>query len=173
MRSRTHEPSEQPNRRTNGQKRIVINRPQSVDTEPPHRARVIVMARWLVAIRWIAGIVFVVFGAGKFVNHASELASFRHYALPAPGVFVYVIGALEVAGGLALPSSRLVRITALVLATDMVGAIIVSGIGQGEIISLTLAPALLVAMIFVLCAGAAIDPRRVSSSGRPSGAVGA
>ena len=28
---------------------------------------------------------FVVFGAGKYVDHASELASFRAYGLPAPG----------------------------------------------------------------------------------------
>jgi uncharacterized membrane protein YphA (DoxX/SURF4 family) len=45
------------------------------------------------------------------------------------------------------------RLAALVLAGDMVGAIIVSGIKQGEPISLTLAPALLVVMLAVLAAG--------------------
>jgi len=95
-------------------------------------------------------IVFVVFGAGKFVNHASELASFRLYDLPAPDVFVYAIGALELAGGLLLLAGRWVRPVALLLAGDMVGAIVVSGIGRGEIISLTLAPALLLAMLFLL-----------------------
>ena len=45
---------------------------------------------------------------------------------------------------------RFLRPTALVLAGDMVGAIVVSGLARGEIISLTLAPALLVAMIFQL-----------------------
>jgi hypothetical protein len=39
---------------------------------------------WATAVRCAAAIVFVVFGAGKFVNHASKLASFRRYALPAP-----------------------------------------------------------------------------------------
>ena len=106
--------------------------------------------RWTAAIRWSAGAVFVAFGAGKFVNHASELASFRHYALPAPEVFVYAIGALEIVGGLLLASGRLVRLAALALAGDMVGAIVVSGIGRGEDISLSLAPALLVAMIFLV-----------------------
>ena len=101
-------------------------------------------------VRWSAAIVFVVFGAGKFVNHASELASFRHYALPAPEVFVYVIGMLELVGGLLLGSGRLVKLAALALAGDMVGAIVVSGIGRGEAISLTLAPALLVAMVFLI-----------------------
>ena len=111
--------------------------------------------RWATAIRWAAAVVFVVFGAGKFVNHASELASFRRYALPAPGAFVYLIGVLEIVGGVLLASAVLVRLAALALAVDMVGAIVVSGLGRGEDISLTLAPALLVAMIFLILVGAA------------------
>lgn len=102
------------------------------------------------AIRWAAGIVFVVFGAGKFVNHASELASFRQYAVPAPAVFVYVIGVLEIVGGLLLASGVLLRLAALALAGDMVGAIVLSGLGRGEDISLTLAPVLLLAMLFLI-----------------------
>lgn len=113
-----------------------------------------VTLRSALAIRRTAAIVFVIFGAGKFVNHGSELASFRHYGLPLAGVFVYVIGVLEIAGGLLLARGLLVRAAALVLAGDMVGAIVVSGIGQGEAISLTLAPALLVGMIFLLRTGA-------------------
>jgi uncharacterized membrane protein YphA (DoxX/SURF4 family) len=102
------------------------------------------------AVRWAAAIVFVVFGAGKFVNHASELASFRTYALPAPDVFVYFIGVLEITGGLLLAAGLLVRLAAVALAGDMVGAIVVSGLVQGEFISLTLAPALLVAMLVLI-----------------------
>lgn len=117
-----------------------------------------VAPRWVVATRWAAAIVFVVFGAGKFVNHASELASFRHYGLPSASTFAYVIGVVEIAGGLLLARGVFVRAAALVLAVDMVGAIIVSGIAQGEALSLTLAPALLVAMIFLWRASAA-DPR--------------
>ncbi len=101
-------------------------------------------------VRWAAAIVFVLFGAGKFVNHASELASFRHYALPAPEIFVSAIGALEVVGGLLLASGRRVRLAAVALAGDMVGAIVVSGLAQGEILSVTLAPLLLLAMIFLI-----------------------
>jgi uncharacterized membrane protein YphA (DoxX/SURF4 family) len=104
----------------------------------------------VIAVRWAAAIVFVVFGAGKFVNHASELASFRQYAVPAPDAFVYVIGVLEIVGGLLLASGVLVRLAALALAGDMVGAIVVSGLGRGEDLSLTLAPALLVVMIFLI-----------------------
>ena len=90
---------------------------------------------------------FVVFGLGKFVNHAAELTSFRSYGLPVPGLLVIAIGVIELVGGALLISGRLLGPTALVLAGDMIGAIVVSGVAKGEIISLTLAPALLVAMI--------------------------
>jgi uncharacterized membrane protein YphA (DoxX/SURF4 family) len=106
--------------------------------------------RWAIAIRWTAAIVFVVFGVGKFANHASELSSFRNYGLPLPNTFTYAIGALELVGGLLLASGLMVRLAALALAADMVGAIVVSGIGRGEDVSLTLAPALLVAMLFLI-----------------------
>ena len=92
------------------------------------------------------------FGAGKFVNHGSELASFRGYGLPAPEVFVVVIGVIELVGGALLIANRFVRPAALVLAADMVGAIAVSGIAKGELISLTLAPVLLVAMVVLIVA---------------------
>jgi putative oxidoreductase len=101
-------------------------------------------------VRVAAGAVFVVFGAGKFVNHASEVASFDSYGLPAPDAFVYAIGALEIVGGLLLIAGVAVALAALALAGDMVGAIVLSGIKEGEIISLTLAPALLAAMLFLL-----------------------
>jgi uncharacterized membrane protein YphA (DoxX/SURF4 family) len=138
------------------------------DTIPnvPHR---VTAAQWLTAIRWGAAIVFVVFGAGKFVNHGSELASFRQYALPAPAVWVHSIGVLEIAGGLLLASGRLVRPAALALAGDMVGAIVVSGIGRGEGISLTLAPALLVGMIFLARAGGGRPLDRRLPWARPAG----
>jgi uncharacterized membrane protein YphA (DoxX/SURF4 family) len=108
--------------------------------------------RVLTVLRLLSGGVFVVFGAGKFVNHSSELASFRTYGLPAPEVFVVVIGVIELVGGALLIANRFVKPAALVLAADMVGAIIVSGIARGEIVSLTIAPAELVAMVVLLWA---------------------
>jgi putative oxidoreductase len=113
-----------------------------------------VQVRLARAIRWTAAIVFVVFGAGKFVNHASELASFRHYSLPAPQASVYAVGVLEIAGGLLLASGVLVRVAAVALGADMLGAIAVSGIQRGEAVSLTLAPLLLAAMIYLIWAHA-------------------
>ena len=102
------------------------------------------------AVRLLAGAVFVVFGAGKFVNHGAELASFQTYGLPVPEVFVIAVGLLELVGGIALIVGWRTRLWAVALAGDMVGAIIVSGFGKGELISLTLAPVLLAAMIGLL-----------------------
>lgn len=107
----------------------------------------------LLLLRLASGGVFVAFGAGKFLNHATELASFRTYGLPAPEAFVVVIGLIELVGGLLLIAGVLTRPAALVLAGDMVGAIIVSGIAKGEVISLTLAPAELMAMLVLLWTG--------------------
>ena len=107
----------------------------------------------LLVLRLVSGGVFVAFGAGKFVNHASELASFKTYGLPAPDAFVIVIGVVELVGGGLVIAGVLTRPAALVLAGDMVGAIVVSGIANGELISLTLAPAELVAMLVLLSMG--------------------
>jgi uncharacterized membrane protein YphA (DoxX/SURF4 family) len=128
-------------------------------------------ARALLAIRVLSGVVFVAFGAGKFVNHSSELASFKAYGLPAPELFVVAIGVIEIVGGVLLIAGWLVRPTALVLAGNMVGAIIVSGFAKGEIISLTLAPAELIAMLVLLsqrAARPALTRRRTSGTARAS-----
>jgi putative oxidoreductase len=104
----------------------------------------------MVVARIAAGLVFLGFGVAKFVNHAAELDSFRAYGLPLPEAFVYTVGAVEVVGGLLLILGLAIRLAALVLAADMVGAIVASGIKEGEPISLTLAPALLVVMLLLL-----------------------
>jgi putative oxidoreductase len=109
--------------------------------------------RGLLGLRLLSGGVFVAFGIGKFLNHMSELASFKTYGLPAPEVFVVVIGVIELAGGLLLIIGVFTRPAALVLAADMIGAIVVSGIAKGELVSLTLAPAELVAMLVLLWSG--------------------
>jgi putative oxidoreductase len=115
--------------------------------------------------------VFVAFGVGKFINHGSELASFKAYGLPAPEVFVVVIGVIELVGGLLLALGVLTRPAALVLAGDMVGAIVVSGIAMGEMVSLTLAPAQLVAMLVLLWTGPGAYSVRPSPSAARSRGV--
>ena len=122
--------------------------------------------RVLLVLRLLSGGVFVVFGIGKFVNHGSELASFKSYGLPAPEAFVVVIGVIELVGGLLLIAGLLTRPAALVLAGDMIGAIVGSGLAKGELFSLTLAPAELVAMLVLMRMGPGryvIDPGRIRS----------
>lgn len=118
--------------------------------------------RALLILRLLSGGVFVAFGLGKFVNHASELASFKAYGLPAPEAFVVVIGLIELAGGVLVAAGVLTRPAALVLAGDMIGAIVVSGIAKGELISLTLAPAELVVMLVLLWMGPGVFALRPS-----------
>ncbi len=110
----------------------------------------------LLALRVAAGGVFVVFGVGKFVNHGAELASFKTYGLPAPELFVVVIGVVELVGGMLLIAGILTRPVALVLAGDMLGAIVVSGLANGEIVSLTLAPAQLAICLLLMRTGPGI-----------------
>jgi putative oxidoreductase len=126
------------------------------------RNRVAGRSALVVALLRVTGaVVFVLFGIAKFTAHGDEVASFQKYGLPSPDAFVYAIGVLELVGGLLLLAGLLTRPVALALAGDMVGAIVVSGIGQNEVVSLTVAPAELVAMLVLLRAGpgaAAVDP---------------
>ena len=108
-------------------------------------------ARRVQIVRLLSGAIFFVAGLPKFFMHSWEAGHFHTYGLPFPSAFTYLIGALEIAGGLALLAGFATRPVALLLGAIMVGAIITSGIGQGEWIpSLTLAPALLAAMLYLL-----------------------
>jgi uncharacterized membrane protein YphA (DoxX/SURF4 family) len=112
--------------------------------------------------------VFLVFGADEFVNHGRNARSFALYGLPEPSAFSYAIGSLEIVGALALLSGIALLPAAVALAGDMVGAIVVSGIGRGELVSLTLAPAMLVAMLTLIArelAGRRTRPRSLSGPG--------
>ena len=100
--------------------------------------------------RLVPAAVFLVFGADEFVNHGRNARSFAVYGLPDPSAFSYAIGSLEIVGALALLSGIALLPAAVALAGDMVGAIVVSGIALGELVSLTLAPAMLVAMLTLI-----------------------
>jgi uncharacterized membrane protein YphA (DoxX/SURF4 family) len=110
--------------------------------------------------------VFFVFGADEFVNHARNTRSFTLYGLPHPSAFSYAIGSLEIVGALALLSGIALLPAAVALAGDMVGAIVVSGIGRGELVSLTLAPAMLVAMLTLIARE--LSNRRTRARSLPS-----
>ena len=102
----------------------------------------------------LAGITFVVAGLVKFVFHHWELHAFRSFGLPWPSALEISAGVLETLGGILLATRRAVVPAATLLSVTMVVAIVSSGIGHGDVIpSLTLAPALLLAMLFLLVRG--------------------
>ena len=99
----------------------------------------------------LSGVIFIVAGLVKFVFHHWELDAFRSFGLPWPSALEIFAGVLETVGGILLTRRRFIAPTAVLLAVTMIVAIVSSGIGHGDVIpSLTLAPALLVTMVYVL-----------------------
>jgi len=105
-------------------------------------------------VRVVAGILFVVFGIPKFTDHARWVADFGTYGLPQSSPLVYGTGLAEVLGGLALLAGVGVRVVAAALALVMAGAVVGGGFVGGNPASLTLAPLLLVAALYVLWSAA-------------------
>jgi uncharacterized membrane protein YphA (DoxX/SURF4 family) len=99
----------------------------------------------------VSGVIFFFAGLVKFVFHHWELHAFRSFGLPFPSELEILAGVLETGGGVLLVLGRWITPTAVLLSITMVVAIVSSGIGHGDVIpSLTLAPALLIAMIYLL-----------------------
>ena len=97
-----------------------------------------------------AGVIFIVAGLVKFVFHHWELHAFQSFGLPWPSALEIFAGALEIVGGVMLTLRRWVAPAAALLSATMIVAIGSSGIGHGDVIpSLTLAPALLIAMLYL------------------------
>lgn len=99
----------------------------------------------------LTGVVFFFAGLVKFVFHHWELHAFQSFGLPWPSGLEIIAGVVEMVGGLLLIARRAVAPVAVLLVITMVVAIIASGIGHGDVIpSLTLAPALLLALLYLL-----------------------
>jgi putative oxidoreductase len=102
----------------------------------------------------LAGVIFIIAGLVKFVFHHWELNAFRSFGLPWPSALEIFAGVLETLGGILLVLRRFVAPVAVLLAVTMIVAIVSSGIGHGDVIpSLTLAPALLMMMLYLLVRG--------------------
>jgi uncharacterized membrane protein YphA (DoxX/SURF4 family) len=122
-------------------RRLLISRPDARVGRDPAAVRVAILA----------GVIFFFAGLVKFVFHHWELHAFRSFGLPWPYALEIFAGALETAGGVLLALRRCVAPVAVLLSATMVVAIASSGIGHGDIIpSLTLAPLLLIAMLYLL-----------------------
>ncbi|MFL5843410.1 MAG: DoxX family protein [Solirubrobacteraceae bacterium] len=105
------------------------------------------------------GVVFVIASLPKFFAFGWELDAFRRFGLPAPEAWVIAAGVIELAGGVLLITGRHVRAAALVLGATMAVAVWSSGILEGDVIpSLTLAPVLLVACVYLLRRERAMSP---------------
>ena len=105
------------------------------------------------AIRVVTGVFFITVSTGKFVDHMKEAIDFDRYGVPAAEVAVYLVGVIELVGGLLLVVGLFTRLAALILAFNMVGAIATAGRVDGGSFHLGVAPTLLVAMLFLLWAG--------------------
>jgi uncharacterized membrane protein YphA (DoxX/SURF4 family) len=106
----------------------------------------------------VTGLIFFFAGLVKFAFHHWELHAFRSFGLPLASLMEIVAGVVETIGGALLVARRGVVPVTVVLAVTMVVAIGASGIGHGDVIpSLTLAPALLLAVIYLFVV--AMPPR--------------
>jgi uncharacterized membrane protein YphA (DoxX/SURF4 family) len=115
----------------------------------------------------ITGVIFFFAGLVKFVFHHWELHAFRSFGLPWPSAMEILAGVVEIVGGALLVVRRGIVPVTIVLAVTMVVAIVSSGIGHGDVIpSLTLAPALLIAVVYLFVV--AMPPTRIARSFRAS-----
>jgi uncharacterized membrane protein YphA (DoxX/SURF4 family) len=119
--------------------------------------------RGLTKVAVSSGAIFIIAGLIKFVFRHWELHAFRDFGLPWPAALEIFAGVLETLGGMLLIARRLIAPAAFLLAATMVVAVYSSGIVHGDVIpSLTLAPALLVAMLYLLARTLAPRPRPAS-----------
>ena len=107
----------------------------------------------------ISGLVFIPAGLVKFIFHGWELHAFHDFGIPAASIMEPVVGVLETVGGVLLLAGVLVAPAAFVLAIIMLVAFVTGGIIHGSPIpSDTLAPALLIAMIYLVRSNAPGHP---------------
>lgn len=126
-------------------------------------------AAWLpTVVRTVTGAVFVSISTGKFLDHAQESVDFDRYGVPAPEAATYLVGTLELVCGALLVIGLLTRPAALLLAANLVGAIATAGRVEGGSFNLGVAPALLLAMLFLVWAG----PGRLALDGRVAPQIG-
>ena len=105
-------------------------------------------------IRLVTGVFLVGVGIGKFSDHASELADFRHYGVPLPELAVPLAGTIEIVGGLCVLAGFLVRPAAGLVALNLLGAVLTAGVTDGGTFHLVVGPAVMVAMIVLVVTGA-------------------
>ena len=111
---------------------------------------------------WAAGVLRIVLGAvftfgfaiDKFSDHGGNVHDFRRWDVPAASVSVYLAGLIELVFGLMLIFGVLTRLAALVLAGEMVIAILTAGRTEGFGFHTIVPPLFILALLYLLYAGA-------------------
>ena len=105
-------------------------------------------------IRLVTGPALVGFGLGKFADHVQEVRDFQGFGVPLPELSVYLAGAIELVGGLLLIAGLLTRLAALVVALNLMGALLTAGLTEGGTFHLVVGPTLMVLMLVLVWTGA-------------------
>lgn len=108
-------------------------------------------------LRVVLGAFFVFASIPKFPfssYYEVERAAFVDWGFPDSAVIVILVGVLELGCGAALMLGLGTRLAAAGLAVTMFGAVVTAGVREGGYFHLGLAPALLVALLFLLWSGA-------------------
>jgi putative oxidoreductase len=134
--------------------------------------RAVLAARWnrwptsvaVLAVRIVSGAFLVGVGIGKFTDHASELADFRHYGVPVPHLAVPLAGVIEIVGGICVLLGALTRPAAVLVALNLLGALLTAGVTDGGTFHLVVGPVVMTAMLVLVLTGApapSIDARAI------------
>lgn len=129
---------------------------------PPQR-----MALGLTILRLVVGAVFIVHGAQKFFvfGIGGVTAAFAQMHIPLPMIAAPVVAIVEFVGGIALVVGLFTRVAAILLAIDMVGAIVFVHGRNGFFLPMGFEYALTLLAVFVALAVAgpgeySVDNRR-------------
>lgn len=87
----------------------------------------------LLLARIVLGVVFIAHGLQKFVQWGIDgtTASFAGMGIPLPGLAAWTAALIETLGGLALLAGLALPVAGVLLALNMVGALLFAHIGQG------------------------------------------
>ncbi|MCL6636763.1 MAG: DoxX family protein [Alicyclobacillus sp.] len=122
------------------------------------------------ALRLVVGLTFILHGWPKLVHSPEMVAFFARIGIPMPSLMVWVVGMLEVFGGLALAVGFMTRWMACLLALDMLVVILHVKLKQG-VLGYNLELLLLASLVFFACSGPgrwAIQPSADTSEGMRS-----
>jgi uncharacterized membrane protein YphA (DoxX/SURF4 family) len=104
-------------------------------------------------LRLALGAVFIVHGLPKFLAASAVAQFFSQVGIPAPHAMVLLVGAVEVIGGALLLIGYGTRITAALLALNMLGAIVTVKVSMGFVDGWEFEAVLLAATLSLVLSG--------------------